>query len=403
LYSVAQALCVAVRHYVRREAEATLRRLAKESSIVAVTGPRQSGKTTLAQHVFPRLPYRNLEDPETRLLATEDPRAFLRDLRAGAIIDEAQRAPELFSSLQVLVDEGSPRGPFVVTGSSDFALNEKIGQSLAGRVAYLRLLPFTLEELGRARETPERLEALLLLGGYPPVHDRRADPVRWYADYVLTYVERDVRQLLRVSDIDAFQRFVRLCAGWIGQLLNLSRIAADCGITVNTAKAWLGVLRASHIVHLLEPHHANYRKRLVKTPKLYFVDTGLASRLLGIERPEQIATHPARGGLFESWVVGELLKSRFNRALPENLYFWRSHKGEEIDVLVDHGEKLLPIECKSGATLASDWFQTLDWWRALAGDAAERPFVIYGGDTAHRHRGVDVVPWREIGRAAKKV
>lgn len=389
------------RKFVPRDAAPHLEALVRTNPVVAITGPRQSGKTTLARRVFHHLPYENLEDPETRALVRDDPRSLLERMSAGGIIDEVQRFPDLFSYLQVEVDRG--RGPFVLTGSSRFTLDANISQSLAGRVAYVHLLPFADGELRQTTRPASSLDETLFTGAYPPVHDRGADPVRWYTDYLATYVERDVRQLLRVADLDVFQRFLRLCAGWVGQLLNLNRLATDCGIAANTARAWLGVLRTSYIVHLLPPHHKNFRKRLVKAPKLYFVDTGLAARLLGITDARQLEQHPARGPLFESWVVAELLKGRFNRGLPDNLYFWRNHTGHEVDVLADEGTKLLPVECKSGATLVNDWFDALDRWRTLAGDAADMPHLVYGGRQSRNHRGVQVLGYRDICRLSARI
>jgi predicted AAA+ superfamily ATPase len=227
--------------------------------------------------------------------------------------------------------------------------------------------------------------------------------MQWYRDYVATYVERDVRQLLRVADLDAFQQFVRLCAHWTGQLLNLTRMATDCGVSATTAKAWLGVLRASYIVHLLQPHHVNFRKRLVKSPKLYFLDSGMAAHLLSVQHPEDLRTHPMRGPLFESWTVSELLKGRFNRGLGDNLYCWRSQGGDEIDVLADHGRTLLPIECKSGRTIAADWFEGIEKWSQWAGKKGEAPQLVYGGDRSAMQRGVRVVPWRDIASLTSAV
>jgi hypothetical protein len=382
--------------YVARQAEAAVRKLAATSPIVAITGPRQSGKTTLAVNAFPDFKYANLEEPDTRLLASRDPRSFLAGLGGGAIIDEAQRVPDLFSYLQVHTDAHRPSAQFVLTGSSQFLLNEQITQSLAGRVAYIHLLPFSWHELTASGAPPASLEDALFRGAFPPVHARGADPAQWYRDYVATYVERDVRQLIRVLDIDAFQQFVRLCAHWTGQLLNLTRMAADCGVSANTAKAWLGVLRASYIVYLLHPHHANFRKRLVKSPKLYFLDTGMAAQLLSIRQADDLRAHAMRGPLFESWLIAELLKGRFNRGLADNLYFWRSRGGDEIDVLADHGRTLQPIECKSGRTIAGDWFDGIEKWSQWAGRKAEVGRLVYGGDRAAEHRGIKVLPWKNI-------
>ena len=391
---------------VRRLAEAALSKMAATNPAVAITGPRQSGKTTLARLSFPRHSYVNLEDPDERAFATDDPKGFLDRFTSGVVLDEVQRCPDLFSYIQVRIDARPSMGEFVLTGSSQFTLNEHISQSLAGRVAYLQLLPFAYAELAASTASGrknESLDATLFRGAYPPVCIRGADPRQWYGDYIATYVERDVRQMLRVADLDAFQRFVALCAGNTGQLLNLTRIAADAGVSASTAKAWLAVLRASYVVTLLQPHHQNFRKRLVKAPKLFFLDTGVACRLLRIGSVDELTTHSMRGPLFETWVVSELLKGRFNRGLRENLFFWRNQVGLEVDVLAERAGKLAPIEAKSGATVASDWFEPIAAWTKLAGDAAANARLIYGGNASMHRRGVDVVSWSDIQEVADAI
>lgn len=382
---------------IPRQAESTVRQLAEGYPVVAVTGPRQSGKTTLVRTIFEERPFVSLEDLDERQLATDDPRAFLGRFPDGAVLDEVQRAPDLFSYLQTVVDRDGRSGLFILTGSQQFDLLSGITQSLAGRVALVRLLPFTLGELQAEGLVPTTLEELLFQGLYPPIYDRRLDPTIWYGNYTRTYVERDVRQMIAVRDLSTFQRFVRMCAGRCGQLLNLTSLGNDCGISHNTAKAWLSVLEASYIVHLLKPHHRSFDKRLVKSPKLYFYDPGLAAWLLGIQSPQQLATHPLRGGLFESWVASELLKARFNVALDDNLYHWRDHAGLEIDFLLDQGAELVPVEAKSGQTVSRDFFTALDRWRSLAGDVAGRGWLVYGGNRSESRACVEVVPWREIG------
>ena len=381
---------------VPRAAEATVRSLTEGYPVVAITGPRQSGKTTLVRAMFADRPFVSLEDLDERALATDDPRGFLARFPDGAVLDEVQRAPDLFSYLQTRVDEDGRTGLFVLTGSQQFDLLSGISQSLAGRVALVRLLPFALSELHEAERAPDRLEDLLFQGLYPPIHDRGLDPAVWYGNYVRTYVERDVRQMVNVRDLAAFQRFVRMCAGRCGQLLNLSSLGNDCGITHNTARAWLSVLEASYLVYLLRPHHRSFDKRLVKSPKLYFYDPGLAAWLLGVQTPDQLATHPLRGGLFETWVVSELLKALYNRALEDNLYFWRDHSGHEVDLLIDRGTELVPVEVKSGQTVNRDFFTGLERWREIAGDAAGRGWLVYGGDRSESRAEVEVVPWRSI-------
>lgn len=388
---------------IPRDAESTIRRLAEGYPMVAITGPRQSGKTTLVRALFGERPFVSLEDLDERELARDDPRAFLARFPDGAVLDEIQRAPDLFSYLQTRVDEDGRPGLFILTGSQQFDLLAGITQSLAGRVALVRLLPFSLGELQRAEQAPSALEDLLFQGLYPPIHDRRLDPVIWYGNYVRTYVERDVRQIINVQDLSVFQRFVRMCAGRCGQLLNLTSLGNDCGISHATARSWLSVLEASYLVYLLRPHHWNFGKRLVKSPKLYFYDPGLAARLLGIQEPDQLATHPLRGGLFETWVVSELLKRRFHRGLEDDLYFWRDHKGLEVDFLVERGTELVPVEAKSGQTVTRDFFSALSRWRGIAGEQAGRGWLVYGGDRPQSRQEVEVVPWRRIGELAEGV
>ncbi|MFA4943152.1 MAG: ATP-binding protein [Lentisphaeria bacterium] len=382
---------------IPRQAETQLRKLAGQYPVVAITGPRQAGKTTLARTVFPGKNYLSLENPDTRYLAQTDPRSFLDRCRQGAVLDEIQRCPDLLSYLQELVDAEPLPGRFILTGSQQFGLLSNLTQSLAGRVALLQLLPFSLAErrqIGASAGLP-KLPELLFAGFYPPVHDRRLEPATWYANYVQTYVERDVRQLLNVKDLSTFQRFLRLCAGRCGQLLNLSQLASDSGISHTTARAWISILEASYILFLLQPHHENFNKRLIKAPKLYFHDPGLCAWLLMIQSPEQLDLHPARGALFETFVVTEALKSRLNRGLAGNLFFWRDQGGHEVDLVADQGLKLLPVEIKSGQTLAADFFTGLERWRRIAGPRGADPLLVYGGNQTLRHGATTVFSWHD--------
>ena len=381
---------------ITRRASATLATLARGYPVVAITGPRQSGKTTLAKAQFPDKPYVSLEDPDTRAYVDEDPRGFLGRYANGAVIDEVQRCPALFSYLQTQVDHDGRMGQFVLTGSQQFGLLSHITQTLAGRVGLVQLLPFSLRELQDAAAPIDSIDELLWRGLYPPIHDRGLAPEQWFANYVMTYLERDLRQIIELRNLSLFQRFLKLCAARCGQLLNMSSLATDCGVTHKTIGAWLSVLEASYVVFMLQPHHQNFGKRLVKTAKLYFHDTGLAAHLMGIRDTAHLSIHSARGALFENFVVSELLKNRFNQGLASNLYFWRNNTGEEVDVLIEQGETLMPVEIKSGQTFNPDFLTGLHKWARYAGPVAQPAHLVYGGAGNMTRSGVSVHSWREL-------
>lgn len=380
---------------IPRQAASTLQRLAQGFPVLAITGPRQSGKTTLARAVFPTKPYVSLENPQEREFALTDPQRFLARFAEGAILDEVQRCPALLSWLQQMVDERARMGDFVLTGSAQFDLLAGITQSLAGRVGRIELLPLSGLELGVDR-LPEALNTLLCTGGYPALYDRTLAPADWFPNYVATYLERDVRQLLAVQDLSQFHRFVRMCAARSGQLLNLAALGADCGIAAVTAGKWLSVLEASYLVMRLAPYHRHFGKRLVKTPKLYFLDVGLMAWLLGIREASSIETHATRGALFETWVVSELVKQRLNNGQSAELYFWRDNVGHEVDVVFETQQGLQPIEIKSGSTFASDWPQAVSKWAGLADTPTLLPQIIYGGTGHYARQDCDVIGWREF-------
>lgn len=384
-----------------------LLRMARSFPVVAVTGPRQSGKTTLVRELFADKPYVSMEDPDIRTLALEDPRGLLARYPAGAVIDEAQHAPELFSYLQTRVDETSAPGQFVLTGSQNFLLIRGISQSLAGRAAMAQLPPLMLAELARAKVLPDRLDDYLWQGAYPahykavPANELAslALPDEWHRSYLMTYLERDVRDIAAVHSLPLFQRFLRLAAARCGQLLNLASLANDCGVALNTVKNWIAILEASYLVFLLRPHHRNFGKRLVKTPKLYFLDTGIAAHLLGIAAPTQLEAHPLRGHLFENMVVAEYWKAAMNSGRTDALYFWRDSTGNEVDLLIEDDVRLIPVEIKSGATLNGDFLRGLKRFAEFAGDDSHNPTLIYGGNGGMSWHGVRVMGWKEAGGA----
>lgn len=392
-----------------RSLSAELARAAARMPVVTITGPRQSGKTTLVRSLFPDRDYVTLERPDERARALSDPIGFLARFSDGVILDEVQRAPELLSYVQAEVDRDARPGRFIVTGSQNLLLMEGVSQTLAGRTAILHLLPLSIAELfGREPFDPRRLDdvpapaalspaaspwAVIWAGFYPRIHDQGLEPDRWLADYRRTYVERDLRDVLKVLDLDAFDRFLRLTAARTGQELNLSDLGADAGISQPTAKQWLTALRTGFLVTLVQPHHANFRKRLRKRPKLYFLDTGLACHLLGIQDAAMLERHPLRGAMFETFVAAELVKSFEHAGREAPLYHWRAASGHEIDLLLDLGDRLLPIEVKSGQTVVPDLLRNLEWWTALHGNPNTRGVLVSGGTEAYTLRGMTVRPW----------
>lgn len=373
---------------------------ASQFPVVTLTGPRQSGKTTLCRMAFPDKAYVSLEAPDNREYAQSDPRGFLDQYSSGVVIDEVQRAPDILSYIQEEVDERRSPGLFILTGSANLSLLESVSQSLAGRTALVNLLPLSLDEVRLFPSSPEDLFSTLLYGGYPAIFDQGIPHYEWLSSYVGTYVERDVRQVLNVTNLSAFQTFLRLCAGRAGHLLNLSGLGADCGVTHNTAKSWLSVLEAGYIVFRLPPFHSSLAKRLVKAPKLHFYDSGLLCFLLGIQNQEQLQQHPLRGAIFESWVISEIIKACVHQGMPEDFYFYRDRKGAEVDLLYHRGNTITAVEIKSGLTVSSDFFTAFERLeRSLFPEAKLHEIVkilIYGGKAAQKRSNVSVFPWSDI-------
>ncbi len=383
---------------IKRIAEARLIKLAKIFRSVAVVGPRQSGKTTLCRAVFSQKPYISLENPDTLEFATADPRGFLSQYKNGAILDEVQRAPHIFSYLQQVLDETKKKGLFILTGSNNFLLQENITQTLSGRIAYLQLLPLSLQELKAGKKLKPAYNLHILQGGYPEVIAKKINPADWYAGYITTYVERDVRQLKNISNLAQFTKLLRLCAGRTGQILNLTSLSNDCGIDQKTVAAWLSILQSSYIIYLLKPYHGNFNKRVIKTPKLYFYDTGVACSLLGINHAKQITTHAAKGPLFENMIVSELLKERFNAGAADNLYYWRDKTGNEVDVVIDNAGKLTTMELKAGETISSDYFKGLDYFTAINTNKVQQMLVYGGTQEQKRSNGIIIKPWNRLSQ-----
>lgn len=361
--------------------------------VITLTGPRQSGKSTLLRHAFPNYQYVSLEDLDIREFATTDPRGFLSSYPRRVIIDEAQRVPSLFSYIQTHVDKEDETGIYLLSGSHNFQLMENINQSLAGRTAVLKLLPFSHEEMVDGGILPGSVNEEIYNGAYPRLYDKHIAPDDYYPNYIRTYVERDVRQLKNIGNLSAFVRFIKLCAGRIGQLLNLSSLANESGISVPTASAWLSVLEASYICYLLRPDWNNFSKRLVKSPKLYFYDTGLACSLLDIRSASQVDTHFLRGGLFENMVINRFLKRAWNIGQEPDLRFWRDNLGNEVDLLTYNGTEVDAYEIKSGATFSTDFFSGLTKWAALSQTDTTHLHVVYSGATSLNTSKGHLVSW----------
>ncbi|MFH1644395.1 MAG: ATP-binding protein [bacterium] len=388
---------------IKRELEKELKISAKQFPAVAVLGPRQSGKTTLVKATFSKYKYISLENLDTRQDAISDPRHFLEthENKYGLILDEIQNTPELLSYIQTYIDKHKKHGYFILTGSQNILLNQAISQTLAGRISILTLLPLSINELKKDKLLSESIEKTMFTGMYPRIFDEKIKgekptPQKWYPNYIRTYIERDVRMLKNVHNLNLFQKFIKLCAGRVGQILNLTSLGDDCGVDAKTADNWISILASSYIIFLLRPHHKNFSKRLIKSPKLYFYDTGLACSLLEIENEKELNTSYIRGHLFESFVLSELMKHRYNQDKNPNLYFWRDSQKHEIDCIFEKGEKLTPIEIKIGKTVNTSFFDGLKYWNDLSNNNPQNSFVIYGGKEKHVRQKIQVVGWQNL-------
>lgn len=391
---------------IKRKITQHLIDLARQFSVIAVVGPRQSGKTTLVKETFPDYAYVSLEDLDAKLIAHEDPRGFLQAYahHKGLIIDEAQEVPALFSYMQGVVDKEYRPGFFILTGSQNFLMHEKITQTLAGRIALLTLLPLSTQELSDAHLLPDDYEALMIKGGYPQLYERDIDVRTWCSNYITTYVERDVRQLLNITDLLTFGRFLKLCAARIGNLINYAELARDCDINAHTAKEWMAILEASYIVKLVPPYYRNFSKRLTQHPKLYFYDTSLVCQLLNIRSQDELFNHPLRGALFESFIISEFFKYNYNHNETPQIYFWRDAQGHEIDCIIEKNLiTAIPIEIKASKTMSNDFFDGLLDWKKISKQENIESYVVYGGvDSIKREKG-HIFSWKNLQQMLKLI
>ena len=379
---------------VIRELGNKLKEMAEKFPVIAVTGPRQSGKTTLCKQLFSDYQYVSLENPDDRLFAENDPRAFFETYSSRVIIDEIQNVPQLFSYIQELVDKSGEVGQFILTGSQNFLMLEKISQTLAGRVYISHLLPLSNREISQKHQ--QDLSSTIFKGGYPRIYDRDINPLDFFPSYTQTYIERDVRKMLNIKDLSLFSAFLKLCAGRVGQLFNASSIANELGVDYKTIQSWISLLEASFVIYKLQPWHVNFNKRVVKTPKLYFYDTGLAVYLLGIRSTEEINIHFAKGSIFENYCISEHLKTKWNKGETERCYFWRDNVGNEVDLLIDNGTSLSIVEIKSGKTIKDDFFKGLIYFEKIAKNYTTNKYLVYSGDSTRKQYDTQILSWNKI-------
>lgn len=376
---------------IDREICSIIQLMATKMPVISITGPRQSGKTTVAKMCFPHYDYVNLENPDTLDDAKSDPRLFLSRHKHGLIIDEIQGFPSLFSYIQTLSDEHNKMGEYILTGSQNFLISEKISQSLAGRVFITHLLPLSMSELKNSGSALTAYPTHIFKGFYPRLYSQQIEPPFFYPSYIQTYVERDVRQIVNISDVYLFQKFIRLAAGRVAQMVNYNSIATELGVDLKTIKSWFSILQTSFVVFFLPPHFQNFSKRIVKTPKLYFYDSGLVCSLLGIKKEEDIQLHWAKGALFENMIIADLMKNYFNKAEIPPLYFWRDNSGNEVDCIIDEAVTIKSIEIKSSTTISSDFFKGLNIYKKL--NESAKPYLLYGGQNTTSRKEAEIVAW----------
>ncbi len=381
--------------YIPRKIEKEVKKLSKEFPIVAIFGPRQSGKTTISKHIFKKYKYVSLEDPDIRSLAIDDPRGFLSQYSNKVILDEIQRAPELFSYLQTHTDKLDRAGSYILTGSQNYLLLENISQSLAGRVGIATLLPLSIEEILKYNKEI-LLENLMFSGFYPGIFNQNIRPSSFYKSYLSTYIEKDIRMIKNIVNYDSFHKFIKIMAGRTGQVLNTLAISDECDISHNTVKEWLNVLETSYITYKLQPFHKNYKKRLIKSPKIYFYDTGLVCYLLGIKNIENLNTHYLKGNIFETFIISDLIKNNFNKGEIRDFYFWRDSHKKEIDLIIDDGTEFKAIEIKSGRTIRSDFFKGLNYWDVISKDDPKKLYLAYSGNINLKKNNIDIVNWKNM-------
>lgn len=380
---------------IPRQIENDALETARQFRAVCIVGPRQSGKTTLSKKVFGQKPYANLENPATQAAALEDTEHFLTKYPKGAILDEVQRVPDIFRYLQGILDKSQQRGQFILTGSNNFLLQEQISQSLAGRVGYLELLPLSFGELRDVQLAAEQPYKHILTGGYPELWDQKIRPDKWMSSYLQTYVQRDVRLIRNINNLAAFNRFIYLCAGYAGQILNKDALGRNVGVDAKTVQSWLQVLESSYIIYQLQPHYQNLNKRVIKSPKLYFYDTGLLCYLLGIHSEAVLSRHPAYGALFENWIITEIRKNRYNQGLSGGMYYFRDSAGNEVDLILEKQDKILAIEIKSAKKIQSEMFNGIRYWQKNKPN--DQGIVLFGGATGQQvNDQVDVLSWQEV-------